>query len=185
MAYEEEVAAVEEELQQMEAEEAERKIRQNTMEDIQRNELQKKQSLNTIPEFKIETCESRRKGSPNHGPCNLLSHQKIPDKRHTPDEHVRVSNQLSNASNYSYNSHGSKPKMRQRIQNGQMGGGAGGTAPFGSHLSIRSQLTSNHSNHSKDSPDGAVTSGINASDRWRLLKLKTPQLGKYSCWVIL
>ena len=62
MAYEEEVAAVEEELQQMEAEEAERKIRQNTMEDIQRNELQKKQSLNTIPEFKIETCESRRKG---------------------------------------------------------------------------------------------------------------------------
>ena len=185
MAYEEEVAAVEEELQQMEAEEAERKIRQNTMEDIQRNELQKKQSLNTIPEFKIETCESRRKGSPDKETA-WVDHQEIPDKRHTPDEHVRVSNQLSNASNYSYNSHSSKPKMRQRLQNGQMGGGGGGgAAPFGSHLSIRSQLTSNHSNHSKDSPDGAAAPGINASDRWRLLKLKTPQLGKYSRWVIL
>ena len=183
MAYEEEVAAVEEELQQMEAEEAERKIRQNTMEDIQRNELQKKQSLNTIPEFKIETCESRRKGSPDQE-ASQVDHQEIPDIRHTPDEHVRVSNQLSNASNYSYNSHSSKPKMRQRLQNGQMGGG-GGAAPFGSHLSIRSQLTSNHSNHSKDSPDGVVAQGINASDRWRLLKLKTPQLGKYSCWAIL
>ena len=34
MAYEEEVAAVEEELQQMEAEEAERKIRQNNFEGL-------------------------------------------------------------------------------------------------------------------------------------------------------
>ena len=55
MAYEEEVAAVEEELQQMEAEEAERKIRQNNLDDLQRVENMKKMSLNAIPEFKIDT----------------------------------------------------------------------------------------------------------------------------------
>ena len=62
--------------------EAERKIRQNN----ERAEL-KKRGLNTIPEFKIDSCESRL-----HDPSDL--------------EHNAVSNQVSNASQYSYNSLG-------------------------------------------------------------------------------
>ena len=141
MAYEEEVAAVEEELQQMEAEEAERKIRQNN----ERAELKKK-GLNTIPEFKIDPCESRLQES------DL--------------EHQTISNQISNASQYSFNS----SIKRNRLAYGN--GGVG--SRYGSHLSIRSQFTT----ISQTAKDQSEEPFMNASERWKILKSKAPQIGK-------
>ena len=72
MAYEEEVAAVEEEIQQMEAEEAERRNRQSVIDEARKREQlsdrhssleiseKKRESfLNPIPELKIENCDSQ------------------------------------------------------------------------------------------------------------------------------
>ena len=155
MAYEEEVAAVEEELQQMEAEEAERKIRQNN----ERAELKKKEGLNTIPEFKIDQCHSRL-----HDPADL--------------EHNAVSNQVSNASQYSYTSSTRRSQHRLGYANGGLT-----QSRYGSHLSIRSQLTLQSKNDIKNDEDQQqqqqqAPQFLNASDWWKILKSKAPQIGK-------
>ena len=46
---------------------------------------------------------------------------------------------------------------------------------YGSHLSIRSQLTSKEV---KSDQSDIEPNYLNASERWKILKAKTPQIGK-------
>ena len=49
---------------------------------------------------------------------------------------------------------------------------------YGSHLSIRSQLTLQSKEVKSDQSDSNEPNYLNASERWKILKSKAPQIGK-------
>ena len=190
MAYEEEVAAVEEEIQQMEAEEAERRVRQSVIDQARKREMeehssmemsQKRESfLNPIPELKIESCDSNSQNS-------------FQDNNHIP-----LLKTLSNHSGYSLHSTGANSttsKFKTLIHKlGTSRNNVDNISTASGQLSTRTNFTfssqvskemltvdkpaADGSRHdSRHASDDDRPSSVNAMDRWNLIRMKTPDLG--------
>lgn len=169
MAYEEEVAAVEEEIQQMEAEEAERRVRQSVMQrssDMSATDSKsdlpdnKDSFLNPIPELKIDTCDTPQ------------SSHKLPL--------IKTLSNNSNASGFSAIS------GQFNLRTPKISPGDSNRLNVSNSSSMRLKLHSASSGSStrevnsilSDVDESENSSEHKTLDRWNLLRLKTPDLGK-------
>ena len=179
MAYEEEVAAVEEEIQQMEAEEAERRARQSVLDEARKRDMeisysemsQKRESfLNPIPELKVETCETDQSATP------LLDTES--------GNHLPLLKTASNHSAYSVNSAANSTSSKFKTMINKLGtnsrNNVDNISTASGQFSTKTNATQNSSQEKSDSHEGSgelASRNDTAMARWNLIRLKTPDLG--------